>query len=349
MISSSNKGPKQYKLDAALPGQTQVTPIRQVVEAAVAKTAKDGEPRVLYLKSTAPSSDQAAQPFVTTKFTSRREDPKGHSGQSRKIAQAQGGTKQLKFLAEQMRDLPKQSRDTARTAQGVVKLCDDAGLFGLPCTPGLLQQLKQLESAQQAPRATPKSPQPGTGAQEVPKVSPVPPLNLKPSPPPLSSASAHSADSSSAEQSSTEHASTDRQHSHRPKTSRPSFVAQRTRLAVKDASTERGVLTPYETWEKDIAALQDHYFSSPSSPASPAKPHTPSDRQPDASPGPVPDNTPISASSPTAQRKALTRQPRPSAPLSLKKPATVPVSPTQTTATPEKPTSDAPPPATDDQ
>mgnify|MGYP006147623581 CR=1 FL=1 len=33
MILRSN--PKQYKLDAALPGQAQVTPLRQVVEAAV--------------------------------------------------------------------------------------------------------------------------------------------------------------------------------------------------------------------------------------------------------------------------------------------------------------------------
>ncbi len=69
MISRSS--PKQYKLDAALPGQAQATPLRQVVEAAVNKTEKDQQPRVLYLKTTAPSSDRTAHPYITTKFDSR--------------------------------------------------------------------------------------------------------------------------------------------------------------------------------------------------------------------------------------------------------------------------------------
>lgn len=159
MISSST-APKQYKLDAALPGQTQVTPLRQVVEAAVDKTEKDGQTRVLYLKSTAATTDQPAQRYMTTKFDSRHEDRSAHSGQSRKIAQTQhqGGTQQLKFLAERMRDLPRQPRKVALAAQDAVTLCNNATLFGLPCTPTLLQQLKEMESAQQAQRSTELTP-----------------------------------------------------------------------------------------------------------------------------------------------------------------------------------------------
>jgi hypothetical protein len=71
---SQTKRIKSYKLEAALPGQTDVRPWRQVVEAAVDKSDKDGNVRVLYIKSTAPSAEQSPQPFVTTKFASRREE-----------------------------------------------------------------------------------------------------------------------------------------------------------------------------------------------------------------------------------------------------------------------------------
>ena len=46
---SQTKRIKSYKLEAALPGQTDVRPWRQVVEAAVDKSDKDGNVRVLYI------------------------------------------------------------------------------------------------------------------------------------------------------------------------------------------------------------------------------------------------------------------------------------------------------------
>ncbi|NCT98040.1 MAG: hypothetical protein GXD23_11775 [Comamonadaceae bacterium] len=160
MISRSS--PKQYKLDAALPGQAQATPLRQVVEAAVNKTEKDQQPRVLYLKTTAPSSDRTAQPYITTKFDSRHEDPQTRATQPRKLKQTQhqGATAQLKGLTTSWLKLPSAPREAQRAAQDLGRLCasDSTQVFGLPCTPELLQQLKRMESAQVAPRSTASTP-----------------------------------------------------------------------------------------------------------------------------------------------------------------------------------------------
>ena len=161
MISHSTS-PKQPKLDAALPGQTQVTPLRRVVEAAVKKTEKDNQPRVLYLKTTAPSSDRTAQPYITTKFDSRHEDPQLRTQQSRKLKQTQHlrATAQLKDLTTSLLKLPSAPSTARRAAQDLDKLCtsDSTQLFGLPCTPELLEQLKRMESAQLAQRSTDSTP-----------------------------------------------------------------------------------------------------------------------------------------------------------------------------------------------
>lgn len=160
MIPRSN--PKQYKLDAALPGQAQVTPLRQVVEAAVTKTEKDQQPRVLYLKTTAPSSDRSAQPYITTKFDSRHEDPQIRATQPRKLKQTQqqGATAQLKDLTTPWLKLSSAPRDAQRAARDLDRLCnsDSTQVFGLPCTPELLRQLKRMESGQRSMASTPRQP-----------------------------------------------------------------------------------------------------------------------------------------------------------------------------------------------
>ena len=160
MISRSS--PKQYKLDAALPGQAQATPLRQVVEAAVNKTEKDQQPRVLYLKTTAPSSDRTAQPYITTKFDSRHEDPQIRATQPRKLKQTQqqGATAQLKDLTTFWLQLSSAPRDAQRAARDLDRLCnsDSTQVFGLPCTPELLRQLKRMESGQRSMASTPRQP-----------------------------------------------------------------------------------------------------------------------------------------------------------------------------------------------
>lgn len=165
MIPSST-GPKPYKLDAARPGQTQARPWRQVVEAALDKTAKDDQPRVLYLKTTAPASDRPAQPYLTTKFASRHEDPQVRATQPRKLMQTQrqGAAAQLSGFSASLLKRPSVPRSAQRAAQDIHRLCtsDITQLFGLACTPELLQQLKQMESAQLAqrsPESTPRQPE----------------------------------------------------------------------------------------------------------------------------------------------------------------------------------------------
>ncbi len=289
---------KPYKLDAARPGQTDVTPWRHVVEAAVQKTQADGKLRVLYVKSTASSAEQSPQPFVTTKFTSRREDERDRLTAPRKVARGQHGqaTERMDRLVRPMQNLPGAQQSVRQASRSITDLCASSNtqLFGLPCTHELLWQLKQLEAEQQAQRTAQQQPSLASHAtSHSPKPLPVPPLKLTPEKKPVSDSSAmptlkpsgsqtersrsrgghrgqQTAAPSAAASSPTTplHSETSTEESLEQsspgttkmtaKSTRRQLRQEGTRRNVKDAKTVQR--TPYKQWEQNISSLQGLFF-----------------------------------------------------------------------------------------
>lgn len=287
---------KSYKLEAARPGQTDVTPLRQVVEAAVDKTKQDARVRVLYLKSTASNAHQSPQPFLTTKFDSRREDSNDRSTAPRWVAQRQHlrAREHVSSLVKPLQNLPGTHRSVQQAALDISDLCDNdnAQLFGLPCTDELLQQLKQIED-EQAQRAAQQRPQAQTHHTTncSPKAHQIPPLKLgtqenstptpfarQANPPsgaqtdrprrthpdghaPSPSAAASTPTTPLPSDTSTEDSSERSSPGNRKlRTVRRQLVQQGTRHNVKDSSTARRLPTQQEQWEQNIASPQDGFF-----------------------------------------------------------------------------------------
>jgi len=297
---------KQYKLNAVRSGQTDVTPLRQVVEAAVKKTAGDDKVRVLYVKSTRPSAEQSPQAFLTTKFDSEREDDTVRSTGSLKVAQGQHkkATELVSALVEPLQDLPDTSHAVKQASRSVSALCanNDTQLFGLSCTPELLDQLKQIEDGQQSRRAAQRPPHPPQQASSAirvsPKPLPIPPLKLSPEgrsasvsfaapvnllsgahtdrprpgvEPTIATNAAVSMpntplQSETSTEESSARSSPDRMKETKARSARRPLVQQGTRGDIKNPRTTRHIPNPYEQTEQRIASLQDLFFPDTGSP-----------------------------------------------------------------------------------
>jgi hypothetical protein len=315
---SQTKRIKSYKLEAALPGQTDVRPWRQVVEAAVDKSDKDGNVRVLYIKSTAPSAEQSPQPFVTTKFASRREDERDRLTAPRRVArdQHQQATERMDGLVKPMQNLPGAKPSVRQASRSITDLCasNNTKLFGLPCTHELLRQLKQIEAEQQAQRTAQQPPPSASHATNpLPKPQPIPPLKLGseeksasvPFVPGTKPPSGAQSDrpllrrerprergpastvtstpttplhSETSTEEGSEQSSPGQTKAKGKSARRKPLQQQGARRNVKDSATTRLTPNPYEQWAQRISSLQDLFFPEDSSP----KPDSPR-RQPPAS------------------------------------------------------------------